>query len=223
MAPHLVLPARNLHDVPAGLSDPAASLSEPLACVCNSLMDPPAVQAGDRVLVIGPGAIGLIAAQVARVCGGRVTVRGTEGDRARLGLARELGFATSVAGADDLPTGGEAADVVIECSGSELGAADGLRALRPAGRYVLMGLAGRDVTLPFDLVCFRELSIRSGFASNPRSWHTAMRLITDGPLDLEPLVTAVLPLAEWDRAFAASRAGDGVKYVLDPRSGLEAA
>ncbi|HEX5781623.1 MAG TPA: alcohol dehydrogenase catalytic domain-containing protein, partial [Solirubrobacteraceae bacterium] len=86
-APRVVLPARNLHRVPEGLADEAAALSEPLACVCNSLLDPPAVRPGDDVLVIGPGAIGLIAAQVARACGGRVTVRGTERDGPRLALA----------------------------------------------------------------------------------------------------------------------------------------
>ena len=91
-APRLVLPARNLHRVPDGLPDAAAALSEPLACVCNSLLDPTAVQPGDDVLVIGPGAIGLIAAQVARACGGRVTVRGTERDEARLALARRARF-----------------------------------------------------------------------------------------------------------------------------------
>lgn len=218
MARRLVLRAANLHDVPDGLSDHAASLSEPVACVCNSLMDPSAVQAGDRVLVIGPGAIGLIAAQVARACGGRVTVRGADRDVARLELARKLGFETSMAGVDEPTVEGEQADVVVECSGSQHGAADGLRALRPAGRFVLMGLAGRDVTLPFDLVCFRELSIRSGFASNPRSWHTGMRLIAGDVLDLEPLVTDVLPLSEWERGFTSSRAGTGVKYVLDPRA-----
>ena len=72
-APRLVLPAANLHRVPEWLEDAAATLCEPLACVCNALLDPAVVGAGDEVLVIGPGAIGLLAAQVARACGGRST------------------------------------------------------------------------------------------------------------------------------------------------------
>jgi len=44
-----------------------------------------------------------------------------------------------------------------------------------------------------------------------------MRLLAAGEVQLEPLVTEVLPLAEWRRAFDASRAGEGVKFVLDPR------
>ena len=208
MAPRLILPARNLHRVPDALPDAAAALSEPLACVCNSMLDPSAVQPGDEVLVIGPGAIGLIAAQVARACGGRVTVLGTDRDVARLALARELGFATE---------GGEPADVVVECSGSAGGIASALRAARPRGRIVQMGLRGADVTIPYDLICFHELTVTSGFAANPDSWRRAMRLLEDGAVQLAPLITEVVPLADWQRAFDASRAGAGVKYVIDPR------
>lgn len=211
-APRLVLPARNLHRVPQALSSQAAALSEPLACVCNSLLDPNAVQPGDDVLVVGPGAIGLIAAQVARACGGRVTVRGAPRDGARLSLAGDLGFETSVAG-DPAP----AADVVVECSGAERGIADALGAARRRGRVVQMGLRGADVTLPYDLICFHELTVTAGFASNPASWRRAMKLLAAGEVQLERLVTEVLPLAEWRRAFDASRAGEGVKFVLDPR------
>ena len=207
-APALVLPARNLHRVPDGLADAAAALSEPLACVCNSLLDPRAVQAGDDVLVVGPGAIGLIAAQVARACGGRVTVQGTQRDGARLALARELGFETGIL---------SQADVVVECSGAGPGIADALRAARRRGRIVQMGLRGADVQLPYDLICFHELTVTAGFASNPGSWRRAMALLAAGAVALEPLVTEVVPLRDWRRAFDASRAGDGVKFVLDPR------
>ena len=211
LAPRLVLPAHNLHRVPDALPDEAAALSEPLACVCNSLLDPSAVRPGDDVLVTGPGAIGLIAAQVARVCGGRVTVRGTERDVARLALAAELGFETSAGGAPP------EADVVVECSGAGPGIADALRAARPRGRIVQMGLRGADVTIPYDLICFHELTVTAGFASNPSSWQRAMALLDAGAVRLAPLVSEVVPLRDWRRAFEASRAGDGVKFVLDPR------
>jgi L-iditol 2-dehydrogenase len=211
-APRLVLPARNLHRVPDGLPAEAAALSEPLACVCNSLLDPSRVQVGDDVLIVGPGAIGLIAAQVARACGGRVTVRGAERDRARLSLASDLGFPTSVVGSDP-----PAADVVVECSGAGPGIADALRAARRRGRIVQMGLRGADVTIPYDLICFHELTVSAGFASNPLSWRRAIALLEAGSVELAPLVTEVVPLADWRRAFDASRAGEGVKYVLDPR------
>jgi L-iditol 2-dehydrogenase len=219
-APGLVLPAANLHRVPAWLDDAAASLSEPLACVCNALLDPAVIGAGDHVLVIGPGAIGLVAAQVARACGGRVTVRGIARDAPRLALAAELGFATEVAGADDPAPdadGPGAPAVVIECSGSGPGVAHALAVLRRRGTLVQMGLRGADLTVPWDLICYHELAIRTGFASTPTSWRRAMALLDDQKIALAPLVTEVVALEDWAAAFDASRGGDGVKYVLDPR------
>jgi L-iditol 2-dehydrogenase len=214
-APRLVLPAANLHRVPEGYDAVAASLSEPLACVCHALLDPPVISAGDRVLVIGPGAIGLLAAQVARAGGGRVAVQGAQRDQARLELAAALGFDTVVAGADR-PADFEEPAVVVECSGAQPGIADALRSARRGGRLVQIGLRGAEGTVPWDLICFHELTVTSGFASTPESWRRALALMRAGAVELAPLVTEVVPLAEWERAFAASREGRGVKFVIDP-------
>jgi L-iditol 2-dehydrogenase len=210
-APLLHVPERNLHRIPDWLDGRAASLAEPLACCCNSLLDPDRVSEGDDVLVIGPGPVGLLAAQVARASGGRVHVRGTPRDEARLAAARALGLETSTT--EDGPL---EADVVVECSGSAGGMAFGLESARRRGRYVQIGLAGKPVTVPLDLVCYSELTVSSGNASTPASWLRALALIEAREVELEPLVSEVVPLAEWDRAFAATRAGRGIKYVLDP-------
>ena len=216
MAPRVEVPVINLHAPPESISDAAASLAEPLACVTNSLYDRTQyIEAGDEVLVIGPGAIGQLAAQVARVQGGRVTLRGTESDARRLAVAAGLGFAVSTVG-DDLEHG--RFDVVVECSGASAGYADALRFARKAGHVAQMGLSGHDATLPTDLVCFKELTITSGFASIPRSWQRAMRLMHAGALELETLITATVPLSDWRERFDRSFDAAGIKYVIDPRS-----
>ena len=56
----------------------------------------------------------------------------------------------------------------------------------------------------------------SGFASTPASWRRALELVSERTVALEPLVSEVIPLDEWERAFAAARAADGIKFVLDP-------
>ena len=212
-APRLLVPACNLHRIPDGLDGHAASLAEPLACVCNALLDPDVVRDGDRVLVVGPGPVGLLAAQVARAAGGDVHVRGAPRDDARLAKARALGFTASVAEDARLPF---QPDVAVECSGSAAGVAFALEATARRGRLVQIGLAGKPVTIPFDLVCYRELTVTSGNASTPRSWLRALDLVGRGAVAFEPLVTEVVPLVEWERAFAATRAGSGIKFVLDP-------
>ena len=128
-APEVIVPAHNLHRIPDSLDEHAATLMEPLACVCHCLCDPPAVTAGDEVLVTGPGPVGLLAAQVARALGGRVLVTGLASDEVRLAAADALGFDT--AAAEHLDPEGRF-HVVVECSGSAGGATACLRGARGA-------------------------------------------------------------------------------------------
>lgn len=205
------VPARLLHRVPDGVSLSAAALSEPLACAAHLLLDPPVVNAGDRVLVTGPGPMGLLCAQVARSMGARVLLAGLPADAPRLAVARGLGFETSEGPVDP------GFDVVIECSGSGGGARVALEAARKAGRYIAVGIHGRDVTVPLDLVLYKELTITSGFAATAESWRRAMRLLELGHVDLEAMVTSIEPLQKWDDVIARLRAGEGMKIVFDPR------
>jgi L-iditol 2-dehydrogenase len=210
-APLVHVPVRGLHRIPEWLDGRSAAMTEPLACCCDALLDPARVEEGDDVLVVGPGPMGLLAAQVARASGGRVHVRGTPRDEVRLDAARRLGFETSTT--DDAPL---ELDIAVECSGAAAGMAFALESLRRGGRYVQIGLAGKDVTLPFDLVCYHELTITSGFAATPTSWRRALELIESRAVELDPLLSEVVPLAHWERAFAATRGGAGIKYVLVP-------
>ncbi len=210
-APRLHVPLRNLHRIPDWLDGPVASLMEPLACVCHSLLDPARVEGGEDVLVTGPGPIGLLAGQVARASGGRVHVRGAPRDGVRLAQAEALGFEVSTT--DDGPV---EADVVVECSGAQAGIASAIESARRGGRVVQIGLAGKPVTVPFDLICFHELTVTSGFASTPVSWGRALELVSERRVELEPLLSEIVPLTGWERAFAATRAGEGIKYALDP-------
>jgi L-iditol 2-dehydrogenase len=207
----LIVPIKNLHPLPEWVGEIEGVLSEPLACVTQCLLDPPLINAGDRVLVTGPGAMGQLAAQVARAQGGAVTLAGLEKDAERLAVADSLGFATTT-GAPE----GNAFDVVIECSGSAAGAAMALRAARRGGRYVQVGIFGKDVTLPLDQVLYKELVLTSGFASTPTSWRRAMALVREKLVNLAPLVTRRVPIDAWEEAFAAAAAGEGIKTVIHP-------
>jgi L-iditol 2-dehydrogenase len=76
------------------------------------------------------------------------------------------------------------------------------------------------VPVDIDLICLHELIVSSGFASTPRSWRRAEALVAGGSVRLDPLVSSVIPLADWEKAVAATRAGDGVKFVLTPEGAL---
>jgi L-iditol 2-dehydrogenase len=212
----MTIPVRNLHVLPDTVGSAAGALTEPLACVTNCLFDPPVINAGDRVLVIGPGTMGILTAQAARAAGGEVIVVGLETDRHRLYVADALDLETLVLGTgrDDLDP---KPDVVCECSGSEGGAAYGLAQVRKGGRFVQVGIFGRPIDVPLDQVLYKELVFTSGNASTPTSWHRAIALLEQGSVVLDPLVSEIVPLAEWERAFASTREGRGMKVVIDPR------
>ena len=210
-APRVEVPLENLHRIPDWLDGMAAVLMEPLACCCQSLPEG-VVGDGDEVLVVGPGPVGLLAAQVATAAGGRVHVRGVPRDAARLSLAASLGLATSTTEGE--PPG--EFDVVVECSGHASGMTFALESARRGARYVQIGLAGKPVSLPFDFVCFKELTVTSGNASTSVSWRRALALVDSRAVALEPLVSSAVPLERWEEAFAETRAGSGVKHVLVP-------
>jgi L-iditol 2-dehydrogenase len=222
-ASHVVVPARLLHRLPQDLDDHAAALAEPLACACNALLDPDAVQPGDRVVVFGAGAVGLLAAQVAAATGGVVTVLGAPGDEERLAIAASLGFETGVSSDPaleeelDRRTRDRSVDVVIEAAGAGPAVHRGLRLVRSGGRYVQMGLLGGDVTVPFGEIVVREIAVRGSFGTSPGSWLRLELLLASGAMKLEPLITSVLPLSGADEAMARFRERQGIKTIFDPR------
>ena len=214
-APWLSVPVENLWALPDHLDDAACSLLEPLACVCHCLNDPNLVTPGDKVLVTGPGTMGLLAAQVARASGGSVTIVGADRDRLRLEAAGALGMEALYTSKFE---GDGSFDVVIECSGHPAGARSCLDAARPGGRYVQVGLFGHEIPFDLDRICYRELQLTSGFASTPESWRRAVRLVEERRVELDPLITEVAPLSRWEEVFQATRGGEGIKFVFDPRT-----
>lgn len=210
-APLLVVPAKLLHRVPDWLGGKAAALYEPLACVCQCMLDPAAVGPGDEVLVTGPGAMGLLAGQLAAAAGGNVTILGLPQDEERLTVAEGLGMRVESGG--ELPS---EVDVAIEASGAGKAMDACLRAVRKGGAFVQIGIFGRPITIDADALLIKELTFHTGFASTPRSWRRAVALVENREVLLDPLVTRVAALEEWESAFEDLRCGRGVKAVLTP-------
>lgn len=222
-APYVVVPERNVHRLPDRLSFQEAALTEPLACVVHGALELPKVTAGDVAVISGPGAIGLLALQVARAAGAEVVMLGTNADRRRLDLARELGalHAVDITEEDAVQTvrdltGGWGADIVIECSGAGPAALGLLNHARRGGQYAQIGLFGRPVAWDLDQVCMKELRVTGSNASVPSAWGAALKLLEQGLVRTAPLISDVYPLAGWADAFQRFEQRDGVKLLLDP-------
>ena len=184
--------------LPDALSDDAGALMEPLSVgiwACRKA----GVSAGDRVLVTGAGPIGLLTMQVA-LAFGATQVEISDVSEPRLELARRTGATRALrAGADDP---GEA-DALIECSGNGAALAAGIRALRPAGTAVIVGMGpGQTAEIPLALVQNREIWLTGTFRY-ANTYPTAIALAASGRVDLEAIITGHYPLEETERALRA--------------------
>jgi L-iditol 2-dehydrogenase len=152
-----------------------------------------------------------MAAQAPRLHAADVTLTGLSRDADRLAVAAGLTIETCVGVRADPDF-----DVTIESSGRPHALAVCLERAA-AGSTSSLGIFGQPVTAGLDSVLFTELTVSTGFASRPRSWERARRLAATGSVALEPLVSEVVPLADWKRAFEGVRCGSCLTYALDPR------
>lgn len=221
---YVVVPAKNIHRLPENVDYEAGALTEPLACVVHAVTTTPTVSPGDVAVIAGPGAIGLLTLQVVKAAGATVIVLGTDKDDHRLALAKQLGADHTVnvqqedakALVESLTEGGFGADVVYECSGAELAAAQLLTLVRRKGRYVQIGLFGKPVAWDLDQLCYKELIATGSNASIPSAWNRAIQLMESGLVKTAPLITHRFPVTEWEQAFATFDDRAGVKALIKP-------
>jgi L-iditol 2-dehydrogenase len=212
---YVVLHEAFAHPVPDAMSDDAAALLEPLSVAVWACTKAD-VSTGSRVLVTGAGPVGLLALQTAHALGAAEVVV-CDLNTERLALARDLG-ATAVVdvGEQSLEDAGFEADVLLECSGSARATADGVRRVGRAGRVVLVGMGGDEVTLPLAHVQQHELVVTGTFRY-ANTWPTATSLAA-GDVELDRLVTHRFGLGEVDDALTVTgRDPTAVKPVVRPQ------
>lgn len=224
MAEYVIIPSNLAFKIPGEVSLDEAALCEPLACVVRSVIERATVKAGDYVLVSGPGTMGLLTMQVAIASGGRVVVTGTSVDKERLQLAAELGATATIVVNEEDPqaktseiTNGCGFDVAFECAGAASSANTCLQLLKKTGLYVQVGLFGQKIEFDFDLALKKEILMTNSFASERTSWERALRLLSFKQVNVNPLISAKLPLEEWKRGFEMAINKEGYKILLQPK------
>ena len=222
----LRLPARvveqNLFPKPDDVSFAEAAFLEPLACVLHGL-EGSSLSPGDRAVVIGAGAIGLLHVAVLRARGIE-EVWVVSRNAARAGVAQVLGATRVIGtGADEAvdevrahSDGG--VDLVVECAGLAKVWEAAPRMARRGGEAILFGgcPSGTDVTFSAAMLHYDEVRIRSPFHFTPRDVRRSYELISAGSLDLKPVLSDSRPLAALESALRDMEAGVGIKFVVEP-------
>lgn len=214
-AQYCAFPAHKAHVLPDELDPLFGAVCEPLACTLHG-MDIGKASAGERVLVIGGGVIGLLAVQLARLAGSKVMLLTRTASKQELGRALGAGL---IAGseAEVREQWPEGADLVVECAGVDATVAMSPRLARAGGRVVVLGVLpdGAKVSIePFDLL-FREVQMHFSFL-NPFTHARAARMIADGIIDVAPLITRTISLHEAPDVIANPATGGEVRAIVVP-------
>ena len=189
--------------VPKDLPLSSAAFAEPLA-VCLHAARQAGSLLGKRVLVSGVGPIGALAILTARHAGASEIVA-TDLLAEPLALVARIGADRTI-NLREVPDALQAYsrdkgyfDVVLEASGSAAGLSSAIQVVRAGGTIVQIGLGG-ELSIPVNQLVSKEVSLRGSFRFHHEfAWAT--NFIATGAIDVRPLLTEVVPLAEASRAF----------------------
>lgn len=221
-AEFIAVPQEVVHPLPDGLSFRQATLVEPLSVAVHAVNLLPR-SLGDTAVVVGAGVIGLMAVQALRAAGcGRVI--SIEPDDTRRTLALQLGAEVALDPRTGDPlsavrelTGGLGADLAIEAVGIRETVGHAARCLRKGGTLALVGNVSPAVELPLQAAVTRELRLIGSYGSRGE-YPRCLDMIARGAVAVDPLISAVAPLAEGADWFARLRRREAglIKVILTP-------
>ena len=213
------VPSRILHKVPENLPLEKAALCEPCAVAYNATVLNSSIQPGDRIVVLGPGPIGILCAALARLQGAEVAVAGLERDRKRLEIASSYGC-TMITG-DPAPwaNAGDAADGlgahgVIDATGYSPALKTALEITRPAGWITKVGWGPQPFNHSLDPLVQKNLRLQGSFSHHWTIWERVLQLLSSGRLNIDPIIGGQWKLEQWKDAFTTMHSGEIVKAVL---------
>jgi 2-desacetyl-2-hydroxyethyl bacteriochlorophyllide A dehydrogenase len=214
-AERFAVPAAAAVPIPEDLPDDVATLTEPLANAVHVASR--GVRAGDRVLVVGAGPIGVLMARAALLFGA-AEVHITDPVADRLRLAEAQGAVALDAGGDAAEavreaTGGRGPDLVVDAAGFEATWALGLRAVRTGGRIFQVGLGAASGSLDYFAVLGKEVTITGSYAWTHDDFARSLELLGAGELDTTGWITRV-PLEDGQRAFEELTGGEPGRFKV---------
>lgn len=223
-AERLAIPARILYRLPDTLPFDQAAMVEPVSIAVHAVQRTK-IAAGSTAVVIGSGMIGLLVIQALRWAGAKHVVAVDLADN-RLELARRLGATHTInSGNSDAAaevsriTGGLGADTSFEVVGFTPTLNLALAVLKRGGTCVLVGnLSPKTQDFPLQAVVTKEISI-VGSCASAGEYPLCLDLIARGVINVQPMIEAVVPLAEgagWFDRLSAKDGGRYMKVVLQP-------
>lgn len=221
-AEYVAVPAHICYRLPDSLPFEHAAMIEAVSVAVHATNLTP-LRLGDSAVVVGAGMIGLLAIQALKHAGcGQIIAVDLESNR--LELARRLG-ATDTVNARETDaaefvrsrTGGRGADVAMEVVGASDPVKTAVAALRKGGALTLVGNLAPQIEFPLQAVVTRQIRV-TGSCASCGEYPQCIDLLASGAIQVEPLISAKVPLhegAEWFKRLYA-REGNLMKVILQP-------
>ncbi|HLT06712.1 MAG TPA: zinc-binding dehydrogenase [Cyclobacteriaceae bacterium] len=218
MTKYVKVPARCLHRIPDHLPFEQACLTEPSCVAYNAVVVNSRLKPGDRVVVIGPGTIGMLCAAMARLNGAEVAVVGLESDQTRLEIAKQYGCEAIIKDASEWASShdGLGADLVIDAAGASSTLKLAMDWVRPNGQITKVGWGPQPCGFSLDQLVQKNVTLQGSFSHNWPIWEKVIALLGSGTLDVKPIIGGVWPLEAWHEAFEKMHHGEVIKSVLKP-------
>lgn len=235
-APFMSIPEDICYKVPKDFNLDHAVLTELIVATIHSMQERSHVKVGDFVVIVGPGPMGLIGVQFAKLSGAsKVALIGLKKDRKRLEVGKKTG-ADHILYSDEHPeekvmelTGGAGADFVLECAGPKVGnnivgAQHAIDCAKKAnegpggkGTIAFISLWGEPVSIELDKISLNQLDIHGSWSWNgSQTWKKAVDLVTTNRFDFDSLITGRYLLEKWEEAFKNIREGKDIKALIYP-------
>jgi len=227
-AEYIKVPARmvlvNMQEIPAHVSYEEASLAEPLACVLHGVEEA-GVKLGDNVAIIGAGPIGLLHLLTVKKMGVEKAIMIDLVDE-RLDFAKKVGADETInSGRENAMekvreyTSGYGADVAIEAIGVPATWEQALKLARKGGTVLEFGGCppGTEIRLDAEQLHYGEMKVLGAFHTTPLHFRKALSLIASRTIDVRPLITRKMKLAQLREAFnILSTSKNEIKIAIIP-------
>ena len=218
-AEYIVLPMTNIWRHHRGIDLDVASIFDPFGNAVHTALQFPVL--GEDVLVTGAGPIGIMAAAVAKHSGARHVVI-TDVNPKRLELARKMGVTRAVNPKDqslaevqkelDMHEG---FDVGLEMSGNPSAFRDMLENMCHGAKIAMLGIPSQEMAIDWKKVIFKMLTIKGIYGREMYETWYQMSVLLEMGLDLKPVITHRYGWQDFEKGFAAMKAGESGKVVLD--------
>jgi alcohol dehydrogenase/L-iditol 2-dehydrogenase len=226
MAGFARVPERCLHHIPDSLPFEKAALTEPCCVGYNAVVEKSRVRPGDTIVVLGPGPIGLLCAEMARLAGaGTLIVTGMAQDASRLAAARQIGATQTVNIQETNLTefmrsvgDGLGAHLVVDAAGASAALKSALDIVRPGGQITKVGWGPQPLNFSLDPLVQKAVTLQGSFSHTFQNWEMVVSMLASGQINLGPVISQVARLESWQDCFDGMHSGRYVKAVLTPNN-----